>query len=107
MTVVTDEELSGRILQIVEQLRRALQDSALIALEIREYRRVLASTGARMQDPEVADQDLLTCRDVSLDRWPAYDEVCRVLRHHRELGERIAELRGQLRGLGIGPDLFE
>ncbi len=29
MTVVTDEELSGRILQIVEQLRRALQDGSV------------------------------------------------------------------------------
>jgi len=105
--VVTDEGMNGGIRHIVDQLRRALQDSALVALEIRACRDALASVGAQVQDLVLADQDTLTCRDASIEPWPTHDEVRRVLRRHRELGERIAELRGQLRGLGVGPDLFE
>ena len=107
MTVVTDEELSGRILQIVEQLRRALQDSALVAIKIRECRHALANVGAEAHLLVLADQDSLACRDASMEPWPTHDEMRGVLRRHRELGEKIAELRGQLRGLGVGPDLFE
>ena len=107
MIVVTDEEMNGRIRQIVDQLRRALQDSALVAHQIRACRDALASVGAQVQDLVLADRDTLACRDASIEPWPTHDEVRRVLRRHRELRERIAELRGDLHDLGIGPDLFE
>ncbi len=107
MIVVSDEEMDRRVRELVNELRRALQEAALVARDVRTFRRVLAGIGAQAQELALAGESGLSNGESVVEPWPTHDEFCGVLRLDRQLRERIDHLRGDLRRLGIGPDLFE
>ena len=107
MVVVSDDQLDSKIREIVDELRRALQELAAVAHDMRTCRDALVRIGAQAQELVLADRHHLSCRDSAVEPWPTHEEVRRVLSLDRQLRERIAILRGDLRQMGIGPELFE
>lgn len=104
--VVTDEQLDRKLREIVDQVRRVLRESAVVAHDLRACRVALARVGAQAQEMVLADDGSLSCGGTAVEPWPTHEEVCRLLRLDRQLRERIATLRGDLRRMGIGPELF-
>ena len=105
--VVTDEQLDRKVREIVDQLRRVLRESAVVAHDLRTCRVALARVGAQAQEMVLADDGSLSCGGTAVEPWPTDEEVRRLLRLDWQLCERMALLRGDLRRMGIGPELFE
>lgn len=103
--VVTDAEMDRTLREVVEQLRRALRESAVVAHDLRTCRDVLVRVGVQVQDIVLSDGGLI-CGGSAVEPWPTRDELCTLLELDRRLRERIEALRGTLSKLGIGPDLF-
>jgi len=105
--VVTDEEMDRTLREIVGQLRRALRESVVVARDLRTCRDALVRVGAQAQEMVLGGDGGLICGESAVEPWPTHDELCRLLDLHRQLRERIDALRGDLRTLGLGPDLLE
>ena len=107
MIAVSDEQPGGIISEIVDELRRALRESAAVAHALRRHREALVRIGAQAPEMMLKDRNQLSSGESAVDPWSTHEEVCRVLRLDCELRQRIGMLRGDLRRTGIGPELFE
>ena len=105
--VMTDEQLNGKVAEILAELRRALQEATAVAHDIQRHREALAEIGAKAEQLVLRDKNSLGCGELAVEPWPTHDQVVSALRRDLRLREEIAELRGRLRQMGIGPDLFE
>lgn len=107
MIAVSDSQLDSKIREIVDRLHRALRELAAVRNDIRGFREALERIGTEAQELVLADRHHMTCRERSVEPWPTHDEMREVLRTERRLREEVALLQGDLRGMGIGPELFE
>jgi len=107
MIVVTDEKLDRKVGQNVDDLRRALKELADVAGDVRQHRDALSRVGAQALELVLVDRHRLGVGQNTVEPWPTYDELRRLLRLERELRDKIALLRSDLRQMGIAPDLFQ
>ncbi len=105
--VLTDEQLNGKVAEILAELRRALQEAAAVAHDIQCRRDALVEIGSTAPQLVLRDRNSLSAGELAVDPWPAHDEVVSMLRRELRLRDQITELRGRLRQMGIGPELFE
>ena len=105
--VMTDEQLDGKVAKMLEELRRAVFEATPVARDIQRHREALADIGAKAERLVLRDENSLGCGELAVEPWPTHNQVVTALRRDRRLHERITELRGRLRQMGIGPDLFE
>lgn len=107
MIAVSDSQLDRKIREIVDDLRRALQELVAVSHEIRAYRDALARIGGQAQKLVLADRHHLSDGQSRVEPWPTHDDLRKALRAERAIRERIALHRGDLRQMGMGPELFE
>ena len=105
--VMTDEQLNGKVAEIVAELRRALQEAAVVAHDIQRCREALVEIGSNAHQLVFREKNSVICGELAVDPWPTHDEVVSALRRDVRLRDQIIELRGRLRQMGIGPELFE
>lgn len=107
MIAVSDEKLDRKVGQNVDDLRRALKELADVVGDIRQYRDTLSRVGALARELVVVDRHRLGVGQDTVEPWPTHDELRRLLCLERDLRDRIALLRSDLRQMGIVPDLFQ
>lgn len=107
MIAVSDSQLDSKIREIVDDLRRALQESVAVSREIRTCRQAVQRVGAQAQHLALEDRHHLTDGESRVESWPTHADLRRALVAEREVSDRIALCRGELRQMGIGPELFE
>lgn len=105
--VMTDDQLNGKVAEIVAELRRALQEAAAVAHDIQRRRAALVEIGSKAHQLVLREKNSLSCGDLAVDPWPTHDDVVSALGRDLRLRDQITELRGRLRQMGIGPELFE
>ena len=105
--VMTDEELNGKVAEIVAELHRALQEGAAVAHDMQRHREALVEIGSKANQLGLGEKNSLSCGELAFAPWPTHDEVVSALRRHIRVNDQISELRGRLRQMGIGPELFK
>ena len=103
---MTDDQLDAKLAEIVTQLREALRESAALAHDLQRSREALAEIGRAAPQLVLREQDALGSGGRPVDPWPTHAELLSLLRRELRLQEHIAELRGSLRQMGLGPELF-
>ena len=105
--VMTDEELNGKVAKIVAELQRALQEGAATAYDIQRHREALVEIGSKANQLGLREKNSLSCGELAVAPWPTHDELVSALRRHIRVSDQISQLRGHLRQMGIGPELFK
>ena len=65
--VMTDEQLNGKVAEIVAELRRALQEAAAVAHDIQRRREALVEIGSKAHQLVLPEKNSLSCGELAVD----------------------------------------